>query len=133
MLSAVVSFIRQTSDVTCLKLQKRGRCRAGINISTQIKNSVWNTAWDDQEKNRCFKHPPAARESIRPTGPDSPLEKRLISLQLLCCSAVVDLFFYSTHVKNRCYEHAFFDLQKHLFLFMPALGSTALLTEPADA
>ena len=37
--------------------------RAGINISTQIKNSVCNTVWDDLEKNRCFEHPPAARKS----------------------------------------------------------------------
>ena len=45
------------------------------------------------KKNRCFKHLPAARESIRPIGPDSPLEKRIISLERLCCSAVVQLFF----------------------------------------
>jgi hypothetical protein len=67
--------------------------RAGINISTQIKNGVCNTVWDDLEKNRCFKHPPAARESMRPIGPDSSLEKRLTELQLLWCGAVVYLFF----------------------------------------
>jgi len=58
--------------------------RAGINISTQIKNSVCNTVcntvWNDLEENRCFKHPPSAKESIRSIGPDSPLEKRLTSL-----------------------------------------------------
>jgi hypothetical protein len=67
--------------------------QSGINILTQIKNSVCNTVWDDLKKNRCFKHPPAARESIRPIGPDSLLQKRLNGLELLCCGAVVYLFF----------------------------------------
>jgi len=40
---------------------QRIETRAGINISTQMKSSVW----DAMEKNRCFKHPPAAREPMR--------------------------------------------------------------------
>ena len=40
---------------------QRIETRAGINISTQMKSS----AWDAMKKNRCFKHPPAAREPMR--------------------------------------------------------------------
>jgi hypothetical protein len=50
--------------------------RAGINISTQIKNSVYNVVWDDLDKNKCFKHPHAANILIRPSFSGCPLKKR---------------------------------------------------------
>jgi len=50
--------------------------RAGINISTQIKNSVYNVVWDDLDKNRYFKHPHATEILMRPGAPGSPLEKK---------------------------------------------------------
>jgi len=43
--------------------------RAGINISTQIKNSVYNVVWGDLDKKRCFKHPRAAEILMRPSFP----------------------------------------------------------------
>jgi hypothetical protein len=51
---------------------------------------LFYTIW---KQNRCFKHPPAARESVRPIGPGSSLGKMLTSPKLMCFIAVVHLFF----------------------------------------
>jgi len=39
---------------------------------------------------------------------------------------------FSTQIKNRCYEHAFFNFKKHLFLFLPALPSDAYKNTAID-
>jgi len=56
-----ISRTTGTSKNLSLPCRTRVPDRAGIIISTQIKNSVYNVVLDDPDKKRCFKHPAPPR------------------------------------------------------------------------